>query len=372
MRLLLLIAAAAAARSAAYEEVGAANTLNNAAVAAAAVVEIAAEYEAKLKAILTFLRDQTGAHTHELIEPLPAKNKVAVTSARIFHDYVDMGDRLKAKGIYSTFAFLGGAKLVDKQTWNAQMEELKATLESASPGSAAAAAAAAKIEMLQKKEWSCELYDKSEELAKRLMVWAQTDEAKQTIGAVVYNNTLNVNLNNNDGKITIPVDFSPAVVATGGGPGVMTAANRGAQSVPGARSLGMGLVPPFENKLNDYIDADLNFRFYYSSARKFWLLNHAVVFVLTPGGVGTVDEFFQVLSMKQDKQINQHIPIVLLGKKFWKNVINFDYWVEIGFLDPSVAKSLFITEDVVEAFYHIRNKLSSGLLLGDKFINTKI
>ncbi len=118
------------------------------------------------------------------------------------------------------------------------------------------------------------------------------------------------------------------VVMTGGGDGIMGAGNRGAHDV-GAKSIGLNIVLPFEQKPNPYITPELCFQFHYFATRKMNFLMRARALVAFPGGFGTLDELFETLTLMQTGVIEK-IPLILFGKRFWKSLINFEFLVEEG------------------------------------------
>ena len=145
------------------------------------------------------------------------------------------------------------------------------------------------------------------------------------------------------------------VVVTGGGPGIMEAANRGAFEV-GARSIGLNITLPHEQAPNPFITPELAFRFHYFALRKMHFLMRAKALVAFPGGYGTLDELFEVLTLVQTAKMPR-LPIVLVGKAFWDRLIDFDYLVEQGFIDACDV-DLFTRVDsaeqiveVIQAFY---------------------
>ncbi|NLW80543.1 MAG: TIGR00730 family Rossman fold protein [Desulfovibrionales bacterium] len=122
------------------------------------------------------------------------------------------------------------------------------------------------------------------------------------------------------------------VVMTGGGFGIMGAANQGAHDV-GAKSIGMNIVLPFEQEPNPYITPELSFQFHYFAIRKMHLLMRAKALVAFPGGFGTMDELFEALTLIQTSKVRP-IPVLLFGRRFWQKVINFDALVEEGTINP--------------------------------------
>jgi uncharacterized protein (TIGR00730 family) len=149
------------------------------------------------------------------------------------------------------------------------------------------------------------------------------------------------------------------VVMTGGGPGIMEAANRGAQDA-GALSIGMNIVLPQEELPNPYITAELNFQFHYFAIRKMHLLMRAKCLVAFPGGFGTLDELFETLTLMQTGRM-QRIPVLLFGKNFWSGVINFQALVDEGTIAPDDL-DLFTYVDTAEEAWAIieRNRDRAG------------
>lgn len=129
-------------------------------------------------------------------------------------------------------------------------------------------------------------------------------------------------------ELSLTLNGSQFVVVTGGGPGVMEAANRGA-SEAGGKSIGLNIVLPFEQIPNPYITPELCFQFHYFAIRKMHFLNRARGLVAFPGGFGTLDELFETLTLVQTKKVKP-VPIVLIGKKYWQRLIDFEFLVEQG------------------------------------------
>ncbi len=140
------------------------------------------------------------------------------------------------------------------------------------------------------------------------------------------------------------------VVVTGGGPGIMEAANRGAYEA-GARSIGLNIILPREQRPNPYISPELAFRFHYFALRKMHFLMRARGLVAFPGGFGTLDELFDVLTLVQTGKMPR-IPIVLVGREFWQRVVDFNYLVEEGFISAEDA-SLFTRVDTAEEILEV-------------------
>jgi uncharacterized protein (TIGR00730 family) len=141
------------------------------------------------------------------------------------------------------------------------------------------------------------------------------------------------------------------VVVTGGGPGIMEAANRGAHEA-GMPSIGMNIVLPHEQAPNPYITPDLNFQFHYFAVRKMHLLMRAKSLVAFPGGFGTLDELFETLTLIQTQKV-QTIPVLLFGQAFWERIINFDALVEEGTIASKDLKLFEYVETAEDAWEKI-------------------
>ena len=136
------------------------------------------------------------------------------------------------------------------------------------------------------------------------------------------------------------------VITSGGGPGIMEAANKGAKEA-GGKTVGLGISLPFEETNNKWISKRLNFVFHYFFMRKFWFIYKTKGIVYMPGGFGTLDELFDILTMLQTNKISRKIPIVLFGSKYWDGLINWDRMIENKTISRS-ALTLFVTLDSVD------------------------
>lgn len=152
-------------------------------------------------------------------------------------------------------------------------------------------------------------------------------------------------------------EYAPNVaISSGGGPGIMEATNRGALE-SGALSVGMGIDLPFEQRNNLYITPDLDFGFHYFFTRKFWCVYLTKAFAVMPGGVGTLDELFEILTLIQTQKITLDIPIVLYNESFWKSVVNFDALVDHGTISADDLKLFKYCDDVDDAYNHITQNI---------------
>ena len=151
------------------------------------------------------------------------------------------------------------------------------------------------------------------------------------------------------------------VVCTGGGPGMMEAANRGAQEA-GGKSVGLNIGLPFEQLPNAYITPELSFQFHYFFMRKFWFAYLAKAMVFFPGGFGTMDELMEVLTLMQTQKINKKIVTVLYGSGFWKEVLNFDALVRYGTIRAEDLEVFHYADDTDTAFRILEEGLTKYYL----------
>jgi len=142
------------------------------------------------------------------------------------------------------------------------------------------------------------------------------------------------------------------VIVTGGGPGIMEAANRGASEI-GAKSVGLNITLPHEQKPNAYITPDLCFQFRYFAIRKMHFVMRAKALVVFPGGFGTLDELFEGLTLLQTGKTT-HLPIILFGKDYWTQLINIDFMVAEGVIDPEDLKLYRFADTAEEAWEMIK------------------
>jgi uncharacterized protein (TIGR00730 family) len=139
------------------------------------------------------------------------------------------------------------------------------------------------------------------------------------------------------------------VITSGGGPGIMEAANRGAHEA-GGKTIGLNIMLPFEQKPNPWITPALNFNFHYFFMRKYWFAYLAKALVVFPGGFGTLDEMFEVLTLDQTRKLAKPITIVIYGASYWKNVINLELLAEKGAISPRDLNLFQFADTPEEAF----------------------
>ena len=147
------------------------------------------------------------------------------------------------------------------------------------------------------------------------------------------------------------------VVCSGGGPGIMEAANRGASERAGGPTVGLAISLPTEERPNPFITPELLFEFHYFFMRKLWFIYLASGLVVYPGGFGTMDELFEVLTLIQTRKVDRPLPVVLYGKKFWKEFLNFDALVRWGTISPKDLNLFRVCDTPKEAFDFLKKQL---------------
>src|SRR5437868_8098778 len=158
-------------------------------------------------------------------------------------------------------------------------------------------------------------------------------------------------------SIQIPARRRRFVVTTGGGPGIMEAANLGAYEA-GGKTIGLNINLPFEQMCNPYITPALNFEFHYFFMRKFWFAYLAKALVIFPGCFGTMDELFEILTLAQTQKLAKKILVVIYGREYWSRVINFEALVESGAISPNDRNLFQMCDNPDDAFDYLKNGLT--------------
>ena len=151
------------------------------------------------------------------------------------------------------------------------------------------------------------------------------------------------------------------VVCTGGGPGIMEAANRGAAEAHGL-NVGLTISIPAPEFDNPYVTRELSFHFHYFFMRKFWFAYLAKAVIVMPGGYGTMDELFELLTLVQTRKMRKPLPIVLFGTEYWKNIVDFDALARHGMISATDIELMFRTDSVDEAYDWIVLQLAQKAL----------
>jgi len=164
-------------------------------------------------------------------------------------------------------------------------------------------------------------------------------------------------------SIQIPARRRRFVVTTGGGPGIMEAANLGAHEA-GGKTIGLNINLPFEQNPNSYITPSLNFEFHYFFMRKFWFAYLAKALVIFPGGFGTMDEFFEILTLAQTDKLAKKILVLIYGSEYWNRIINFQAFVDAGTVSAEDVNLFHFANTPEEGFEFLRDGLTKYHLGG--------
>lgn len=241
---------------------------------------------------------------------------------RILSEYLEPESRFEDLQVQDTIVFFGSARVGSREAAQADLE-----------------AAREKQDGVEKAEAAYRLsgyYESARELASRLSTWSQ-------------------NLQGHEGRF---------VVCTGGGPGIMEAANRGAAEA-GAMNVGLTISLPEEEFENRYVTPELAFRFHYFFMRKFWFSYLAKAVVVMPGGFGTLDELFELMTLMQTLKMKKRLPVVLFGSDFWDEVIDLRALAKFGTIDAEDIDLFHRTNSVDDAYAFITRELSEHALVSD-------
>jgi uncharacterized protein (TIGR00730 family) len=157
--------------------------------------------------------------------------------------------------------------------------------------------------------------------------------------------------------LTLPGKRHRFVVTSGGGPGIMEAANRGAHEA-GGKTIGLNIRLPFEQYPNRYITPELNFEFHYFFMRKYWFAYLAKALVVFPGGFGTLDEFFEILTLAQTHKLAKKILVIVYGREYWSRVLNLEALADAGTISPEDVNGFTVVDTPEEAFEVLKEGLT--------------
>jgi uncharacterized protein (TIGR00730 family) len=238
---------------------------------------------------------------------------------RILSEYLEPEARFAEYNIADTIVFFGSARVKSR-------EEAEKHLDAAKRHGGDLVEAERALHMSQ-------YYEAARTLAQRLTIWSKTLEGSRR----------------------------RFVVCTGGGPGIMEAANRGASEAAGI-NIGLNISLPHEQHENPYVTRELGFEFHYFFMRKFWFIYLAKAMLVFPGGFGTMDEFFETLTLLQTNKLKKRVPIVLFGKSFWDEAVNLDALVRAGTITPEDLDLFLATDDIDAAFDYLTAELTQHAL----------
>ena len=240
---------------------------------------------------------------------------------RILSEFLEPESRFRREQIKDTIVFFGSARILPRDLAYKNLSELKSKKASSKKIDEAVLA----LEMSK-------YYEDTVDLSYRITKWS----LKQKPGRRF-------------------------VVCSGGGPGIMEAANKGAKKA-GGKTIGLNISLPYEQYPNPYISKDLNFEFHYFFMRKFWFAYLAKALVVMPGGFGTFDEMFEILTLIQTKKMRKKMPVVIYGKNFWKDILDVDKLISKKLISKDDMNLFKLVDSVDEAFDYLKSELSKNYL----------
>jgi hypothetical protein len=265
---------------------------------------------------------------------------------RILAEYQEPMARFRRERIQDTVVFFGSARFRALDVANSELE-LLANTGSAQPAPKeeqpaspeeieSGEASAQKLKLAEAAVEMAQYYEDARQLAGMMASWAKT----------------------------LPGRRHRFVVTSGGGPGIMEAANRGAYEA-GCKTIGLNIKLPFEQHPNPYITPALSFDFHYFFMRKYWFAYLAKALVVFPGGFGTLDEMFELLTLAQTKKLAKRITVVIYGSQYWKNVINMELLAEKGAIATADLELFQFADTPEEAFALLKAGLTANHLESD-------
>ncbi len=261
-------------------------------------------------------------------QPLAYQNGEFLESAdarpiRILAEYLEPLRRFTDQKIQDTVVFFGSARVDSRE----RAERALRTLRARGVHGADEHYEAELTKSRKALEWA-RYYEEARELSRLLTAWSRT----------------------------LPSENHRFVVTSGGGPGIMEAANRGAREA-GGKTIGLNIRLPFEQGANPYITEGLHFEFHYFFMRKFWFAYLAKALVIFPGGFGTCDELFEILTLVQTDKLSKKIEVILYGRDYWNQVLNLKPMAEWGAIAEQDLELLTYADTPSDAFDLLRDHL---------------
>ncbi len=253
-------------------------------------------------------------------------NSSNARTVRMLAEYYEPKSRLEKNNIQDTIVFFGSARLKSRKESLEILREKQALFVKKKAKSSVVKQAEKQLEMSR-------YYEEADELAKKLTVWSRN----------------------------LPTDKRRFTICSGGGPGIMEAANKGAKK-GGGPSIGFNISIPFEQYVNPYVDPENTFEFHYFFMRKFWFAYLAKALVVFPGGFGTLDELMEVLTLVQTRKIKKDMKIIIYDEIFWKEIVNFEALIDHGVISKGDMKLFTFCNNVEQAYNEITGYLTKNPL----------
>jgi uncharacterized protein (TIGR00730 family) len=272
-------------------------------------------------------------------KPIKAYNNIGFLNSpnartlRFLAEYLEPATRFRKFNIEDTVVFFGSTRIISPEQAQKNFDVIKHQIESKKTKTAALDSA---LRLAEIKLKTSKYYTDAVTLASMLTKWSKQLLTKK----------------NRKGRRFI--------ICSGGGPGIMEAANRGASEAEGY-SIGLNVSLPLEQEPNPYISKELAFEFHYFFIRKFWFVYLAKALIVFPGGFGTMDEMMELLTLLQTRKITKRLPVVLYSKDYWENIINFQGLIEWGMIDPEDLELFHFSDSPEDAFNYLRAELEKLL-----------
>jgi uncharacterized protein (TIGR00730 family) len=252
---------------------------------------------------------------------------------RLLSEYLEPLYRLRKNRIKDTVVFYGSARL--KSKLEARNEHKRLKLEQENADDTRRDLLAKQVEMAERQVELSRYYEQARQLAHDLTEWSKSLEQSKRF-----------------------------IVCSGGGPGIMEAANRGAREADGV-SIGLNISLPMEQYPNPYITEDLSFEFHYFFMRKFWFVYLAKALVVFPGGFGTLDELFELLTLRQTEKVKKPLCVVVYGSDYWNSIVDFKKMAEWGVISEEDLDLFFHADSVEQAFKFLKQHFEKEFV-GDR------
>ncbi|PID57467.1 MAG: TIGR00730 family Rossman fold protein [Ignavibacteriae bacterium] len=237
---------------------------------------------------------------------------------RMLSEFLEPQARFNKYKIVDTIVFFGSARLKSKREANKMLREFKKNNEPKQKNYNK------EIKRLENLVQMSKYYEDAVDLAEKLTKWSMSLSKKK----------------------------KRFIVCSGGGPGIMEAANKGAKKA-GGYSIGLNISIPYEQFVNKFVKKDLAFEFHYFFMRKFWFAYLAKALIVFPGGFGTLDEFMEILTLVQTGKIKKDMKIIVYDKQYWESIINFDSFIENGMIDEKDLEFFDFCNNVDEMYNKI-------------------
>jgi hypothetical protein len=253
-------------------------------------------------------------------------NSPDARTIRILAEFLEPMRRFRNEKVEDTIVFFGSARTKNLQTAKKEMALIEERI--AKNGANVDPVLQEELEFARNQVFLARYYEDAVELSRRLTEWSKGLNSVHRF-----------------------------VVCSGGGPGMMEAANKGAFEA-GGKSVGLSISLPMEESANPYITPELSLEFHYFFMRKFWFIYLAKALVIFPGGFGTLDELFETLTLIQTEKVLKKMPILIYGTEYWNQIINFENMAKYGVISKTDLDLLYFCDSVDDAFDYLKGELT--------------